>query len=246
MRTIITAAALILLPSLSPGSSVLSGLELADNDRGQGVEIVGVDPASPAARAKLETGDCITSIGGFSVKDLDNYVKISSLIGKRRKKATIVYYRKGVRHITELSLSSAVLRDQWGVTIIPWREMDSSEEKSRPDYWLDQARREEEETARKGEKDRTPADYGKTLLSLFTALHLDPDSTGTAILAARRYGELAAFYGERSREDKSLWCLKQAAQLYERCLKKAGNVQELALVKKGLEDFQKTMAGMKR
>jgi len=245
MRTTAIVIALLLMPIFSFARSALDGLELTDSEKQNGVEILTIDPASPAARAMLLAGDRITAISGFQVASLDDYVRVSKLLGKRQQRVSVEYYRAGVRHTAEISLTSAPLREMWKVNIVPWREMDSTEEKGRAEYWLDRARTEREENEKKDEKDLKPADYGGTLLSLFTALHLSPDSISTAILVGQQYGELATSYHRSGDQRKAIWCLRRAMSLYMNSLQKASGIQELVLVKNGLENLQKALVSMK-
>lgn len=230
------AALLLFMPGAAEARSVLEGLEIVESESGEGVEILSCDSTSPAALAGLRAGDRITAIGGSRIRNLDDYVRVSKKIGQKRSAIAVEYYRDGSIHKAELALHSASLAKKWGVHIIPWAE---AGEGRGSDYWLAQARAQELENERKAAAE--PADHGKVILSLFTALDAAPDSLPIAMLIGRKYGELASFYAGRGENRKAAWCLRRALLLYGNSLQKAGEMQEMVLVKNGLGDLRKTL-----
>jgi membrane-associated protease RseP (regulator of RpoE activity) len=238
---IVIVAVLLSWPYAASARSVLDGLEIVESEKGGGVEILTLAPSSPAAQALLRVGDCITSIGGEKIKNLDDYVKVSKQFKNRKGGVNIEYVRKGTRHTAELSLHSSPLHEKWGVTVAPWRE---SGEKKDAEYWLEQARKQIQENERTSEDELRPVNYGKVLLCLFTSLNQNPDALGTAMLIGRQYGTLAALYHRRGEKKKAIWCLRRALLIYGNGLQKAGGIQEIVLVKYGLTDLQRTLAKM--
>ncbi|MCX6356892.1 MAG: PDZ domain-containing protein, partial [Candidatus Aureabacteria bacterium] len=218
--------------------SVLDGLEVFDGEKGN-AEILIIAPSSPAARALLRPGDRITAIGGAKIKNLDDYVKVSQELSNGVQAVSIEYYRGASHRTAELTLKGSALQDKWGVTIIPWRA--SAEGQGGPDYWIEQAKKQIARNQGTTDAELQPTDYGGALLSLFTALNEKPDDLGTAMLVGRQYGELASLYYRRGERAKSVWCLRRALLIYNNSLQKAGDIQEIALVKGGLEDLQKTL-----
>ncbi|MDD5556676.1 MAG: PDZ domain-containing protein [bacterium] len=243
LRLCVPAAALLLVAASAPRRSVFEGLEIVESERGGGVEILSLEDSSPAARASLMPGDRITAIGGRRIAGLDDYVKVSRGLKDAAAPVTVEYHRDGIRRAAELSLRSAVLRERWGLAIIPW-----SDAKSRggADYWLDRARAKMREIERAGRGAVTPRDYGEALLSLFTALEDRPDALATAVLIGRAYGDLAAHYEARGERGKAVWCLRRAALVYGNTVRKADGMQDLVLVRDALGDLRKTLAAMER
>jgi len=235
------AAVLLSWAHSASARSVLDGLEIVESEKGGGVEILTVAPSSPAAQALLRAGDRITLIGGEKIKNLDDYVKVSKQFKNRKGGVSIEYVRKGSRHTAELSLHSSPLQEKWGVAVAPWRE---SGGKKDAEYWLEEARKQIQENERISENELRPVDYGKVLLSLFTSLNQNPGALGTAMLIGRQYGALAGLYYRRGEKKKAIWCLRRALLIYGNGLQKADGIQEIALVKYGLTDLQRTIAKM--
>ena len=235
------AAVLLSWPYAASARSVLDGLEIVESEKGGGVEILTLTSSSPAAQAQLRVGDCITSVGGEKIKNLDDYVRVSKQFKNKKSAVSVDYVRKGSRHTAELSLHSSPLQEKWGVTVAPWRE---SGGKKDAEYWLEEARKQIQENERTSENELRPVDYGKVLLSFFTSLNQNQDALGTAMLIGRQYGALAGLYYRRGEKKKAIWCLRRALLIYGNGLQRAGGVQEIVLVKNGLTDLQRTMVKM--
>lgn len=221
--------------------SLLEGLELVDAEKSPGVEIILVPPESPPAKAGLKAGDRITAIGGKKVRNLDDYVKASPRLDSATGRTTVEYYRGGARYTAELSLQSSPILEQWGIPVIPWRE---AAEKKDPAYWLERARREMKGRDTVQKQDRSPLDYAKPILSLFTALNKDPGSLPTMVLIGRQYGLLASFYAERGETKKAAWCMRRVLTMYGKGFERAENLQDMAVLKNGLGEIQETIASL--
>jgi membrane-associated protease RseP (regulator of RpoE activity) len=235
------AAALLLCAAAARGRSVLEGLEIVEGDKG-GVEVLAVAPGTPAAESGLHAGDRITAIGGAEVKGLDDYVRLSKGLKGGAGGARIDFIREGAPQSADLSIHSIPLREKWGIAVATWRSAKAGGEGA--EYWLEQARTQMRRNERRGEGALGPEDYGKAILSLFTALEANPDSLGAAVLAARQYGRLSGLYARKGDRKKAVWCLRRALMLYGNSIQKAGGMQELALVKDGLQEMRKSLAGM--
>ncbi len=240
-EALIVAAALLLWARAASARSVLDGLEIVEGEKAGGVEILTVAPSSPAAQALLRAGDRITSIGREKIKNLDDYVRVSRRFKSKKGSVSIEYVRNGSRHTAELSLHSSPLQEKWGVAVAPWRD---SGGKKDAEYWLEEARKQMQENERKSENELRPVDDGKVLLSLFTSLNQNPAALGTAMLIGRQYGVLAGLYYRRGEKKNAIWCLRRALLIYGNGLQRADGIQEIALVKYGLADLQRTIEKM--
>lgn len=217
--------------------SVLEGLEIVESEKGGGVEILTISPSCPAAQAMLQAGDRIVSIGGKRISNLDDYVTVSKRIKDKEKRVIVGYYRDGVRRRAGLSLYRAPLQGEWGLNIITWREPPPPGGGDPSDFWMGRAKRQIRDSRRKSDEDLKPEDYGRAILSLFTALEASPDSLSTAALIARQYVELAGLYRRGGEKGKVIWCLRRALLLYSNSVRKAGNVHEMVVIKNGLKEM---------
>lgn len=242
-NAIVLAAAILLAASTACARSVLEGLEIVESDKG-GVEVLNVAPGSPAAESGLQAGDRITAIGGKKIKGIDDYVRLSKSLKGGEGGAKIDFTREGAAQSADLSIHSSPLREKWGISVATWRAAKAGGEKEGAEYWLEQARTQMRDNERRGEGALKPADYGKAILSLFTALDASPDSLDTAVLIARQYGKLAELYARRGEKKHAVWCLRRALMIYGNSIQKAGGMQELVLVKNGLQEMQKATEGM--
>ncbi len=243
-RTFTVLASACLFISAAHARSVLEGLEIVESDKG-GVEVLSVAPGSPAAQSGLQAGDRITAIGSSKVKGIDDYVKLSKGLKRGDGGAKIDYSREGIPQTADLSIHSSPLREKWGIPVAPWRSAKPGGEGEGSDYWLDRARKQMRENESRGEGAVKPEDHGTVILSLFTALEANPDSLDTAVLIARQYGKLAELYSRRGEKKKAVWCLRRALLIYGNTIQKAGGLQELVLVKNGLGEMQRSVAGMR-
>ena len=233
---------LLCRPGAVSARSVFDGLELVESEKGDGVEIVSLEHSSPAAKATLQVGDRITRIGRYGIRNLDDYVKVSRRIKKQGSVTTLEYYRDGVCCSADLSLYSAQLKMKWGVEIIPWRKETAPGKEDNTNYWLKKAAGLISKNKNRNAADRSPEDYGKVILTLFTALEASPDSLSTATLIAGQYGELASLYYGRGEKKKAVWCLKRALRMYGNSLRKAGDIHDLSLIKNGLGELRESVA----
>jgi len=145
-------------------------LELVESEDAEGVEIINLDHASPAAKSALRVGDRIVRIDRYRIRNLDDFVKVSKKYKGRKTASSIVYYREGIRRSTDLSLHSPVLRGRWGVKIVPRKKAGIPAGKDAADYWVAEARKRMSVNRKKKKGALTPDDYGTVILSLYTAL----------------------------------------------------------------------------
>ena len=243
---LVAAAAILLLAAPAPARSVFEGLELIGSERGGGVEIVNIQPSSPAARSMLRAGDRIIRIGNRRVRTLDDYVKVSRSLRDRKAEVTVEFVREGVTRKAVLSLYSSPLRSQWGVEVVPRRAEEAPGSTGDAEVWISEAKREIRGIERIPLRKRRPEQYGRAIQSLYTALAARPDSLEIASSIGKQYARLAALYYSRGERKKAAWCLRRALLIYRNALRRVRSTAELAMIKDDLEDLGSGIDAMRR
>jgi membrane-associated protease RseP (regulator of RpoE activity) len=245
LRYVFIVALLILAGATTLSArSVLEGLEIVEDETGGGVEVLSLTASSPAAVAMMQAGDRIVKVDGRSISNLDSYVSASKQ-ASGKKKIVVEYYRGGTRRSVELSLYSIPLQEKWGVNIMTRAETPPSAESDPAGYWAAQAKKRIRANEKKGEHRLAPEDYGDVILSLFSSLEAAPDSLTTAMLIARQYGRLAVLYGGMGEKEKAIWCFRRALLLCNDSTRKGRDIQDMVIVKHGLDDLRKEIANLR-